>query len=204
MSASLTNGEPGADPELARYRLKVSPRFDAREPGRDREPRWIPIDEVLRFGRCLIYNDARHWNVAELVSGSIVWCLQKEQTPELIKFMRKRLSCATARGGGVPSRDLPEVFYWEPSSSDCGIRRDQLPTELQPFARWTSFGPHPLIPVNIYGWLLRTRRTGLQYTQALYDWLRHQGFVYQVGNWKLVDFRITPQSTSPLEPATSA
>jgi predicted Fe-S protein YdhL (DUF1289 family) len=76
----------------------------------------VPLSEVRRFGRCSRYGDHRSWNIGELTSGEIVHFMHKDQSPDMLKVLRKRLK--DVHFETYCNRDRPEIFAWE-KMHDC-------------------------------------------------------------------------------------
>lgn len=74
-------------------------------------PRYpVTLSDVKRFGKTRRWGDAVQYNIGELVTGEIVHFMHKDQSPDMLKILRKRLKgvCVTN-----VDRCTGEGFAWE-------------------------------------------------------------------------------------------
>lgn len=74
-------------------------------------PRYpVPLSSVKRFGKTRRYGDAVQYNIGELETGEIVHFMHKDQSPDMLKVLRKRLKDVSVVG---VDRATGERFAWE-------------------------------------------------------------------------------------------
>lgn len=79
-------------------------------------PRYpVQLEDVKRFGKTRRFGDHRQWNIGELVTGEIVHFLHKDQSPDMLKVLRKRLKGVWADC----DRLTGEGFAWESPDDAC-------------------------------------------------------------------------------------
>lgn len=70
----------------------------------------VPLEEVKRFGKTRRFGDNREWNIGELVTGEIVHFMHKDQSPDMLKILRRRLKGVCVMN---VDRFTGEGFAWE-------------------------------------------------------------------------------------------
>jgi hypothetical protein len=72
----------------------------------------VSLTEVKRFGKTRRYGDSIQYTIGELQSGETVHFLHKDQSPDMLRVIRKRLKgvCADC------DRISGEGFAWEQST----------------------------------------------------------------------------------------
>ena len=74
----------------------------------------VSLLDVKRFGKTRRYGDSVQYTIGELQSGETVHFLHKDQSPDMLRVIRKRLKGVCAVIGR--DRAIGEAFAWEQST----------------------------------------------------------------------------------------